>query len=240
MPSRSPKRPTSANKHRQALPTSLVKERLNSIYGPIEWRPRMIAIDELIFTVLTQNTSDLNAERAYDSLRKALPSWAQVIEAENTVVTEAIRHGSKVDTYSANTRRNPQATWSLRSRIPGRPTTRRSTRVANFPSRSRTQNRGRRNGVFTENARLPSRHPHPSRLKTSRIHIRKDYCRPGTPTHGSAHHPWSTDLQSADRPVPPLPPRKRMSRQYCELITSHNAPEPGELAGLVADLIRVF
>ena len=28
----------------------------------------MIAIDELIFTVLTQNTSDLNAERIVDAL----------------------------------------------------------------------------------------------------------------------------------------------------------------------------
>ncbi len=93
MPSRSPKRPTSAKKHKPILASTLVKERLNSIYGPIEWRPRMIAIDELIFTVLTQNTSDLNAEGAYDSLRKALPSWGQVIEAENSVVTEAIRHG---------------------------------------------------------------------------------------------------------------------------------------------------
>ena len=53
----------------------------------------MIAIDELIFTVLTQNTSDLNAERAYDSLRKVLPTWGQVIEAETSQVAEAIKHG---------------------------------------------------------------------------------------------------------------------------------------------------
>lgn len=71
----------------------LVQEKLNCIYGPIEWRPRMIAIDELIFTVLTQNTSDLNAERAYDSLRKALPSWAQVVEADTALVADAIKHG---------------------------------------------------------------------------------------------------------------------------------------------------
>ena len=53
----------------------------------------MIAIDELIFTVLTQNTSDLNAERAYDSHRKVLPPWGQVIEAETSQVAEAIKHG---------------------------------------------------------------------------------------------------------------------------------------------------
>jgi endonuclease-3 len=53
----------------------------------------MIAIDELIFTVLTQNTSDLNAERAYDTLRKSLPTWGQVIEAETEKVAELIKHG---------------------------------------------------------------------------------------------------------------------------------------------------
>tara|TARA_Y100001936_G_scaffold188229_1_gene186393 strand:- start:1784 stop:2365 length:582 start_codon:yes stop_codon:yes gene_type:complete len=53
----------------------------------------MVAIDELIFTVLTQNTSDLNAERAYDSLRKGLPTWGQVIEAETDKVAELIKHG---------------------------------------------------------------------------------------------------------------------------------------------------
>ena len=90
---RSQKRSSSPWKRVPTVAPSLVKERLNSLYGPIEWRPRMIAIDELIFTVLTQNTSDLNAERAYDSLRKVLPTWAQVIEAETSQVAEAIKHG---------------------------------------------------------------------------------------------------------------------------------------------------
>lgn len=93
MPSRPPKRPAQARKRTPIVAPGLVKERLNSIYGPIEWRPRMIAIDELIFTVLTQNTSDLNAERAYDSLRKVLPTWGQVIEAETEKVADAIKHG---------------------------------------------------------------------------------------------------------------------------------------------------
>ena len=93
MPSRSPKRSNAANKREPTLAPELVKVRLESVYGPIEWRPRMIAIDELIFTVLTQNTSDLNAERAYDTLRKSLPTWGQVIEAETERVAELIKHG---------------------------------------------------------------------------------------------------------------------------------------------------
>ena len=53
----------------------------------------MVALDELIFTVLTQHTSDLNAERAYDALRKRFPTWGEVIEADATAVADAIRHG---------------------------------------------------------------------------------------------------------------------------------------------------
>ena len=94
MSARAPKRPnTKPRRRKPSIPVALVQERLDTIYGPIEWRPRMIAIDELIFTVLTQNTSDLNAERAYDSLRKVLPTWGQVIEAETRKVAEAIKHG---------------------------------------------------------------------------------------------------------------------------------------------------
>ena len=76
MPARATKRaPGRRKKRRPEVEIALVQERLNSIYGPIEWRPRMVALDELIFTVLTQHTSDLNAERAYDTLRKLLPTW---------------------------------------------------------------------------------------------------------------------------------------------------------------------
>ena len=53
----------------------------------------MSALNELIFTVLTQHTSDINAERAYDSLRKTLPTWGEVVEADPAVVGEAIHHG---------------------------------------------------------------------------------------------------------------------------------------------------
>ena len=53
----------------------------------------MSALNELIFTVLTQHTSDINAERAYDSLRKTLPTWGEVVEADPAIVGKAIHHG---------------------------------------------------------------------------------------------------------------------------------------------------
>ena len=85
--------PKPTRKRKPTINPELVQERLDAIYGPIEWRPRMIAVDELIFTVLTQHTSDLNAERSYDALRKAMPTWASVIEADTQKVADAIHHG---------------------------------------------------------------------------------------------------------------------------------------------------
>ncbi|MCZ6539930.1 MAG: endonuclease III [Chloroflexi bacterium] len=92
MPARATKR-LPGRRQKPSVPIALVQERLNRIYGPIEWRPRMVALEELIFTVLTQHTSDLNAERAYQSLRKRLPTWGEVIEADTVTVASAIRHG---------------------------------------------------------------------------------------------------------------------------------------------------
>ncbi len=75
------------------VPIDYIFEKLEPLYGPIEWRPRYNALDELIFTVLTQHTSDLNAERAFDELRRRIPTWGEVIEADNAAVTSAIQSG---------------------------------------------------------------------------------------------------------------------------------------------------
>ena len=85
--------PKTTRKRKPTIAPELVQKRLDAIYGPTHWRPRMIALDELIFTVLTQHTSDLNAERSYDALRKAMPTWASVIEAETQKIADAIHHG---------------------------------------------------------------------------------------------------------------------------------------------------
>ena len=85
--------PKTTRKQKPTIAPELVQKRLDAIYGPIHWRPRMIALDELIFTVLTQHTSDLNAERSYDALRKVMPTWASVIEAETQKIADAIHHG---------------------------------------------------------------------------------------------------------------------------------------------------
>jgi endonuclease III len=47
---------------------------LGELYGPQVWRRRLDPTSELILTILTQNTADINAEKAFVALRAAYPS----------------------------------------------------------------------------------------------------------------------------------------------------------------------
>ena len=78
--------------HASISPKSII-ERLSVIYGEFEQTPRYNALDELIFTVLTQHTSDLNAERAFDRLRETIPTWEEVMVADQQLIADAIFHG---------------------------------------------------------------------------------------------------------------------------------------------------
>jgi endonuclease III len=51
---------------------------LASIYGRPTWKRRLGSTSELILTILTQNSADTNAERAFESLRAAFPSTEPV------------------------------------------------------------------------------------------------------------------------------------------------------------------
>ena len=65
----------------------------------------MAPLEELIFTVLTQHTSDLNAERAYRSLRARYPTWPEVISAAPERVADAIREGGLANQKSVRIQR---------------------------------------------------------------------------------------------------------------------------------------
>ena len=51
---------------------------LATLYGAPVWKPRMDPISELVTTILSQNTSDTNAERAFTALCARYPDWAAV------------------------------------------------------------------------------------------------------------------------------------------------------------------
>ena len=64
---------------------------LESMYGTPEWREPLSAVDELVSTILSQNTNDTNRDRAYNNLRAKLPTWESVRDAPTEEVIEAVR-----------------------------------------------------------------------------------------------------------------------------------------------------
>ncbi len=71
--------------------TPLVVRRLLAFYGEPTWRNPLPPVDELVSTILSQNTNDRNRDLAFNRLREALPTWEQVRDAPTERVIEAIR-----------------------------------------------------------------------------------------------------------------------------------------------------
>ncbi len=70
-----------------------ILRRLEASYGPPPAPRRLAPLDELILTVLSQHTSDVNRDRAYADLRRRFPSWHDVADAPVPAITSAIRRG---------------------------------------------------------------------------------------------------------------------------------------------------
>lgn len=68
-----------------------IHEKLLEFYGEPIWRNPLPAIDELVSTILSQNTNDINRDRAFNALRAKFPSWEAVRDAEANEVIDAIR-----------------------------------------------------------------------------------------------------------------------------------------------------
>lgn len=60
-------------------------------YGQPVWRREMPALDELVSTILSQNTNDINRDRGFEALRARLPTWEAVRDAPEAEVIDAIR-----------------------------------------------------------------------------------------------------------------------------------------------------
>jgi endonuclease III len=70
-----------------------IRDRLRELYGRPEQRPHHRPVEELVRTILSQNTSDTNRDAAYGRLRERFPTWEEVRDAPLEDVEEAIRPG---------------------------------------------------------------------------------------------------------------------------------------------------
>lgn len=68
-----------------------IHETLLEVFGEPVWRNPLPAIDELISTILSQNTNDINRDRAFNALRAKFPTWESVRDSKTKDVIEAIR-----------------------------------------------------------------------------------------------------------------------------------------------------
>lgn len=75
-----------------------VHELLIEEYGQREWHARLDPLSELIFTILSQNTSDTNRNEAWRRLKERFPTWEGVLAADAAEIAEAIRPGGLADT----------------------------------------------------------------------------------------------------------------------------------------------
>lgn len=66
-------------------------------YGTRDFKPHGSAIDVLIGTILSQNTSDLNSSRAHRNLKKKFPAYRALGSADRDEIAEAIKSGGLAD-----------------------------------------------------------------------------------------------------------------------------------------------
>jgi endonuclease III len=70
-----------------------IARRLAKRFGPLEPPRRWDPMEELILTVLSQNTSDVNSDRAFAAMRRAWPTWEGLSAADPEDLAAVIKPG---------------------------------------------------------------------------------------------------------------------------------------------------
>lgn len=70
-----------------------INKLLNEHYGEKTRRESLPVIDELILTILSQNTSASNCNLAFERLKNRYPTWEEVRQANANDIAEAIKPG---------------------------------------------------------------------------------------------------------------------------------------------------
>lgn len=74
-----------------------ILDRLVASGGPPPGHRRLPAVDELVLTILSQNTSDLNRDRAHTAMRARFPTWEAVRDADPATLADVLRPGGLAD-----------------------------------------------------------------------------------------------------------------------------------------------
>ena len=71
-----------------------VMDALSPEYGPFHWEPRYDPASELVYTILSQHTSDINSERAFNNLMTTFGSLEAIASADVAQIEDAIRRAA--------------------------------------------------------------------------------------------------------------------------------------------------
>lgn len=69
----------------------MIHGKLFDRFGLPEWRNPLSPLDELVSTILSQNTNDRNRDAAFQNLKACFPTWEAVRDADPEKVVNAIR-----------------------------------------------------------------------------------------------------------------------------------------------------
>jgi len=78
---------------------------LDDFYGRPVLSPRYPPVDELVFTVLSQNTADVNTERTFAALKARFPDWVSARDAPAEQIEGAIALGGLAHTKAPRIKR---------------------------------------------------------------------------------------------------------------------------------------
>lgn len=82
-----------------------IVSRLEKAHGPRRWQQGDGPVEELVATILSQNTSDTNSGAAYEELTRRFRDWDEVADAPAVKVADAIRSGGLADQKTATVQR---------------------------------------------------------------------------------------------------------------------------------------
>ena len=96
----SPQKRAADRRKRRRL-AEVVLDRLGERYDHPTWAgPRVDAVSELVLTILSQNTADVNSFRAFTALRGRYATWDDVLAAPTDELEDVIRPGGLAPTKS--------------------------------------------------------------------------------------------------------------------------------------------
>ena len=142
-----------------------IAARLERSQGHIPWRRRNDPVSELVTTLLSHSTTDVNQLRAFEALRSRYPTWDEVRAAPTAEVEETVRvaglAGQKAPRIQhvldeiADDPRGDDLEW-----LGGHPP-RRGDGVPHRPARRGPEDRRLRHVLLLRRRRGPGRHPRP-------------------------------------------------------------------------------